>query len=131
AVAPEPMHAPLEAPEHTGAHAIGVLAAGRLRHAPGYDGRDITDYVALARLRYAAHLQRATDLPVLVSGGSVGRNDDADADGRPYALADAMAAALREDFGVPVKWIEARSRDTGENASCSAALLRAAGIKRI
>jgi uncharacterized SAM-binding protein YcdF (DUF218 family) len=42
-----------------------------------------------------------------------------------------MAEALREDFGVPVKWIEGRSRDTGENAAYSAALLRADGVKRI
>lgn len=127
-VAPlEGMTAPLQAPERSGAQAIVVLAAGRLRDAPEYGGRDIPDYTALARLRYAAHLQRTTGLPVLVSGGSVGRNDD----DRPDALADAMAAALREDFGVPVKWIEGRSRDTAENAACSAALLHAAGIKRI
>jgi uncharacterized SAM-binding protein YcdF (DUF218 family) len=42
-----------------------------------------------------------------------------------------MAAALREDFGVPVKWVEGRSRDTGENAAFSAALLRADGVNRI
>jgi len=42
-----------------------------------------------------------------------------------------MAAALRDDFGVPARWIEGRSRDTAENASFSAALLRADGVKRI
>jgi uncharacterized SAM-binding protein YcdF (DUF218 family) len=131
-VAPlERMTAPLHAPERAGAQAIVVLAAGRLRHAPEYGGRDIPDYIALARLRYAAHLQRATGLPVLVSGGNGASGVDPDVDDRAYTKADAMAAALREDFGVPVKWIEPRSRDTFENAAYSAALLRADGVKRI
>ena len=119
----ERMTAPLRAPERAGAQAIVVLTSGRLRRAPEYGDRDIPDYVALARMRYAAHLQRRTGLPVLVSGG-LAKDGDA-------SLADGMALALREDFGVPVKWIEARSRDTGENAAFSAALLRADGVKRI
>lgn len=124
----ERMTVPLRSPERAGAQAIVVLAAGRLRDAPEYGGRDIPDYTALARVRYAAHLQRRTALPILVSGGSAGTPAP---DERPYSLADAMAVALREDFGVPVKWIEARSRDTGENAAFSAALLRADGIRRV
>lgn len=131
-VAPlERMTAPLHAPERAGAQAIVVLAAGRLRQAPEYGGRDIPDYIALARLRYAAHLQRLTGLPVLVSGGNGSSGTDPDADDRAYTKADAMAVALSVDFGVPVRWIERRSRDTGENASYSAALLRADGIHRI
>jgi len=127
-VAPlENMTAPLLAPERASAQAIVVLAAGRLQRAPEYGGRDIPDYTALARLRYAAHLQRRTALPVLVSGG-VGAGADRRA---RSALGDAMAAALREDFGVPVRWIEGRSRDTSENAAYSAAMLRADGVKRI
>ncbi len=127
-VAPlEDMTAPLIAPERAAAQAIVVLAAGRLQRAPEYGGRDIPDYTALARLRYAAHLQRRTALPVLVSGG-IGAGADRNAG---TALGDAMAAALREDFGVPVRWIEGRSRDTSENAAYSAAMLRAAGVKRI
>lgn len=129
-VAPlERMTAPVQAPGRAGAQAIVVLAAGRLRRAPEYDGRDIPDYIALARLRYAAHLQRQTGLPVLVSGGSGSSNADADA--RRYSEADGMAAALREDFGVPVKWLEGRSRDTAENAAFSAAILHADGVQRI
>ena len=50
----EQLTAPLQVVHNTGAQAIVVLAAGRLRDAPEYDGRDIPDYVALARLRYAA-----------------------------------------------------------------------------
>jgi uncharacterized SAM-binding protein YcdF (DUF218 family) len=123
-VAPlERLTAPLTAPERAGAQAIVVLAAGRVRRAPEYGDRDIPDYVALARLRYAAHLQRRTGLPLLVSGGNAGD--------RGYAEADGMAAALREDFGVPVQWLEGRSGDTAENAAFSAAILRADGIHRI
>ena len=131
-VAPlERLSSPLLAPERAGAQAIVVLAAGRLRHAPEYGDRDIPDYIALARLRYAARLQRSTGLPVLVSGGNGASGVDPEANDRAYTKADAMAAALREDFGVPVKWIEGQSRDTGENAAYSAVLLRADGIKRI
>lgn len=124
----ERMTAPLQVPERAGAQAIVVLAAGRLRAAPEYGGRDIPDYTALARLRYAAHLQRRTGLPILVSGGFAGKPIAGD---RYYSLADAMATALQEDFGVPVAWVERRSRDTGENASYSAALLRVGGIRRV
>lgn len=121
----------LLAPAKAGAQAIVVLAAGRVAHAPEYGGRDIPDYVTLARLRYAAHLQRMTGLPILVSGGNGSSGIDPDKDDRAYTKAAAMAAALREDFGVPVKWIEGGSRDTAENARYSAALLQADGIRRI
>ncbi len=131
-VAPlERLSEPLRVPERAGAQAIVVLSAGRLRDAPEYGDRDIPDYVALARLRYAAHLQRRTGLPVLVSGGHAGKRVEPDARSRAYTLADAMATALREDFGVPVRWIESRSRNTGENAALSAALLRKDGVTRI
>ena len=127
----EAMTAPLLAPERAGAQAIVVLAAGRLRRAPEYGGRDIPDYLALARLRYAAHLQRRTGLPVLVSGGTGIKGLRSGAPGPAYALADAMAAALHEDFGVPVRWLESRSRDTAENAACSAEMLHKDGVRRI
>lgn len=121
----EQLTAPLQVVHNTGAQAIVVLAAGRLRDAPEYGGRDIPDYVALARLRYAARLQRATKLPVLVTGGN-GLADDAS-----WSKADAMAAALRDDFGVPVKWVEGKSRNTAENAAFSAATLRPDAVKRV
>jgi len=122
---------PLRAPESVGAQAIVVLAAGRLQDAPEYGERDIPDYTALARLRYAAHLQRRTGLPLLVSGGNGSSGADPRPEDRAYTKADAMATALREDFGVPVQWVEGQSRDTGENASFSAALLRKDGVKRV
>lgn len=124
----ERLATPLRAPERAGAQAIVVLAAGRMKAAPEYGGRDIPDYVALGRIRYAAHLQRRTQLPILVSGGTAGTPPPGE---RPYSLGEGMATALREDFGVPVRWIEGRSRDTGQNAAYSAALLRADGVQRI
>jgi uncharacterized SAM-binding protein YcdF (DUF218 family) len=127
----EQLTKPLARPESAGAQAIVVLAAGRLRSAGEYDNRDIPDHTALARLRYGAHLQRRTGLPILVTGGNGGSGVDPARIDMGYTKADAMARALREDFGVPVKWIERRSRDTGENAIYSNVLLRPAGIKRI
>jgi len=129
-VAPlERMTAPLLAPERAGAQAIVVLAAGRMQDAPEYGGRDIPDYVALARLRYAAHLHRRTRLPILASGG-IGLSDP-QKQATALSLGDALAIALREDFGVPVKWVERQSRTTLENADYSAAMLRADGVTRI
>ena len=131
-VAPlERLTKPLQAPERAGAQAIVVLAAGRLTNAPEYDGRDIPDLIALARLRYGAHLARRTRLPVLVTGSNGASGFDPAPGERAWSKAHAMAAALQGDFGVPVRWIEPRARDTNENGTYSAALLRADGVKRI
>jgi uncharacterized SAM-binding protein YcdF (DUF218 family) len=73
-------------------------------------------------VRYGARLARETGLPVLVSGGSVR--------GAPPE-AFLMRNVLVREFGVPVRWIEARSRNTHENAVNSAVLLKASGIARV
>jgi uncharacterized SAM-binding protein YcdF (DUF218 family) len=127
----ERMTTPLQAQALAQAQAIVVLAAGRVQRAPEYGERDIPDYLALARVRYAAHLQRRSGLPVLVTGGNGASGVDPATNDRAYTKADAMATALREDFGVPVRWIETRARDTAENAAYSAALLRRDGVRRI
>jgi len=44
------------------------------------------------------------------------------------SLAALMSKALAEDFNVPVGWREDRSRNTFENASFSAEILRQAGV---
>ena len=103
------------------AQAIVVLGGGSYPSAPEYGG-DTVSGATLERLRYAARLQRASGLPVLVTGG-------APFGGRPEGVA--MAQSLTEDFGVPVRWVESASRDTAENAAMSAALLKAAGVSRI
>ena len=108
-----------------GAEAIVVLTAGRLENSPEYGGKDIPNYVALARLRYAAKLQRETGLPLLVSGG-YGKTDD-----RDESLATSAALVLQEDFATPVTWTEDRSTNTAQNAAFSAAILKKAGVRRI
>jgi uncharacterized SAM-binding protein YcdF (DUF218 family) len=103
--------------------AIVVLGADRVRNAPEYGG-DTVDDQSLRRVRYAARLARASGLPVLVSGGTVFGNAS-------KSIADVMADALREDFGVTPRWVEGASRNTAENARYSAELLARDGIRRV
>lgn len=123
----EAMTKPLTPGDAVGSNgqAIVVLAAGLLRNAPEYGDLNIPDYVALARLRYAARLQHETGLPLLVTGG------DRFADGVQQTLAAGMARAMREDFRTPVEWVEDASRTTQENATFSARILRANRIDHI
>lgn len=102
--------------------AIVVLGAGTYHHAPEY-GRDTVNARGMVRLRYAARLHRATGKPIIVTGGSP--------EGAPRSEAEHMVATLKEDLGVPVKWIEDRSRTTLENARYSYALLSQAGVHTV
>lgn len=77
--------------------------------------------LTLERLAEAARQQRRLGLPILVSGGPP--------DHPETSLAALMSKALAEDFNVPVEWREDRSRNTFENASFSAAILRQAGVR--
>jgi uncharacterized SAM-binding protein YcdF (DUF218 family) len=103
------------------AQAIVILGGGSSYAAPEYGG-DTVSRATLQRLRYGARLAREARLPLLVTGG-------APFGGR--AEAESMREALEMDFGVKVRWIETASRNTAENASLSAPLLKAAGITRI
>lgn len=100
--------------------AIVILGAGTVDNLVDYDGQTVSA-LALERLRAGARLAKAAARPVLVSGGVVWH-------GAPEAVL--MAEALAE-YGVPVRWVEPRSRDTADNARESAALLGAAGIRRV
>lgn len=123
-VAPlENLTQPLASRELPAVQAIVVLGNGRIGGAPEYGGRDSPGLTTLARLRYAAHLQRASGLPLLVSGGSP--------DGAAESEAAVMARSLREDFGVPVRWLEQDSDNTAENARYAAQQLRDDGIRRV
>jgi uncharacterized SAM-binding protein YcdF (DUF218 family) len=104
------------------AEVIVVLGSGREEADPAW-GSDQPSVTAIERLRYAARLHRASELPILISGGLHY--------GQPPSEAALMAEALQRDFAVSTRWQEARSRTTWENAQFSAELLRAQGVKRV
>ncbi len=70
---------------------------------------------SLSRLRYAAHLARESQLPVLLTGFE----------------APAMASTFIQDFGIDAKWTEKMSHDTNENARFSQDLLQKEGVNKI
>ncbi len=113
--------APINAETLRRAQAIVILGGGSYYAAPEYGG-DTVGSASLVRARYGAKLARETGLPVLVTSGSP-------LGGR--AEADSMREVLEKEFGVRVRWTETKSRDTEENASMSAPLLKANGITRV
>jgi uncharacterized SAM-binding protein YcdF (DUF218 family) len=112
---------PLDVERAKDAQAIVILGGGIRRHAAEYAG-DTLGHLTLERVRYGARLARMTRLPVLVTGGSVFA-------GEPEATL--MREALEREFGVSVRWTEAESRNTHENAVRSAQILSAARVGRV
>jgi uncharacterized SAM-binding protein YcdF (DUF218 family) len=112
---------PIDIERASAAQAIVILGGGTRRNAPEYGG-DTLGQLTLERVRYGARVARLTRLPILVSGGSV-------LGGEPEAKL--MQQSLQSEFGVEVRWIEDRSRNTHENALRSSEILRAAGISRV
>ena len=114
---------PVPNPKMVDAQAIVILGGGRSFAAPEDGNRDQPGSQTLARLRHGARLHRLTGLPVLVSGGAPDRGGESEA--------AVMARALREDFQIPVRWIEDTSENTAQNAAHAATMLREAGIDRV
>jgi uncharacterized SAM-binding protein YcdF (DUF218 family) len=104
-----------------GADAIVILAGGRRSYAPEFDGETV-NALSLERIRYGARLARRSGLPVMVSGGAPNGGT---------AEGELMKTSLGEDFGVAVRWVESRSRDTRENADYCAAVMLPTGHRRI
>ena len=96
------------------AQAIVVLGAGTNYDAPEFGGLDAIGHNGLVRARYAAYLHRQSSLPILVAGGAPhgGRTE-----------AEAMRDVLEKEFQVAVRWQEARSHNTAENARYSQEIL--------
>lgn len=103
------------------AQAIVVLTAEQ-RPRPEFGGLG-PGPLSLERLRYGAYLAKRTRLPVLIAGGDPG------SEGAP--LADTLASALQESFGVKATWRERRSLNTVGNAQDSAEILKAQGVERV
>lgn len=119
--------AEIEALTRTPAHvrtAIVVLGGGVEAVAPEY-GQPTLTAASVERLRYGLWLGRRTGWPVAFSGGA--------GHAQPGAPAEAAVAAriAAQEFNRPLRWTEAASRDTRENALRTVPLLRAAGIERI
>lgn len=102
--------------------AIVVLGGSTYFSAPEYGGDTVKGSV-LERLRYAAHLHRALQKPILVTGGTP--------EGNATSEARLMREVLQRDFQVPVQWAEEASNNTLENARASFLMLNAAGVRNI
>ncbi len=96
----------------------GIKESGQ-EYGAGYEPGDRT----AKRIRYAAKLARETGLPILVSGGKPRHYETTEA--------EVMASRLYQDFGLTVRWLEKRSRNTAENARYSQVLLKSDGVERI
>jgi uncharacterized SAM-binding protein YcdF (DUF218 family) len=116
--------------KNSGAQAVVVLGGGIDATPPEWASvaqKSQLTMDAFERLRYGAHLARETGLPLAYSGG-VGWA----AEGF-YTEAEATVAAAQSqrELGVPVRYVEARSRDTRENARESWALLSKQNITQV
>jgi uncharacterized SAM-binding protein YcdF (DUF218 family) len=112
---------PLDLSRLTTTQAIVVTGGGVRTRAPEYGGQTMAQ-LTLERARYGAYLAKKTGLPVLVTGGVLRR---ATAEG------ELMRNALQQEYGVPVRWAELKSRNTRENAHFTAAVLLPEGVTRI
>lgn len=97
-----------------------VLGGGRDLYAPEYGMSNLTP-ISMERLRYALWLGRAN------------RPSSGVHPGAPEGATEAEIAAriAAREFGRPLNWVEGQSRDTGENAGRTLALLAPEGIERI
>ncbi len=104
------------------AQAIVVLGGGRNLGAPEWGGETVNDYT-LRRARYGVRLARETALPVYVSGGKP--------TGGQLAEGTLMRDLIAREFNSPVRWVEAASETTREQAQMAALDLKPQQISRI
>ncbi len=113
----------IDAATTSNAQAIVLLSGAIYVAAPEYGNLDSVMPGTLARMQYAAWLKRQTQLPLLVSGGSVYGNS--------APIAEVMARVLHDELSTVVTWSETNSRNTEENAKYTADMLTPQNIKRI
>lgn len=102
--------------------AIVVLGGGSRRGALDAPDGETVNSRTLERLVAGARVQRATGLPILVSGGTPPASQ------RPEA---ALMARTLDELGGSARWVESASADTAENATGTRNALAAHGIRRI
>ena len=106
--------------------AIVVLGGGIYPQAPEY-GEAQPGPATAARLRYGVWLARQTGLPVAFTGGS----GWAASSSSGSSEAEVAGRVAQQDYGITLRWLEAKSRDTAENARELTPILRRDGIARI
>ncbi len=119
-----PQAAPIRPAQLAQAQAIVVLGGGIVAKAPDYGVAQPSAYT-LARLRYGAMLARRSGKPLAFAGG-VGW-----AAGDDFPSEAEVARRTLQEFGVDLRWADARSRDTAENAGRMRELLAREGIARV
>lgn len=105
--------------------AVLVLGGGVRRLAPEF-GAGVPTATTAERLAYGVWLARRTGWPLGFTGGIGWTATELK---QPEAQTIARVAA--EDYGLPLRWAEASSRDTRENAAHTLPVLAAAGVKQV
>lgn len=106
--------------DYRSAQAI-VLLGGGVRDSKELFAKLATNQVATERVRYAAFLQRETQLPLLITGSAANGTSEA----------KVMADELAQFYQVPTEWLEQKAKTTKENALFSRNILEKQGIQRI
>ena len=102
------------------AQAIIILGGGRYADQPEYNS-DIISTASLERLRYGAYLHKKTGLPILVTAVSPY--------GESISEAELMRKTLEQEFGIKVRWVDRKARNTQENGTYSREILNKENIQ--
>jgi uncharacterized SAM-binding protein YcdF (DUF218 family) len=124
---PPPPAATIELLRETRVQAIVILGGGVNEKVAEYGGAPRLSLPSAERLHYGLWLAHQLQVPVAFSGG-VGWL----AQGLQRVTEGATARRqAMEEYGVTLRWVEERSRDTVENARLISPMLRKDGITRI
>ena len=104
------------------ADALVVLGGGKRAFSPEFN-HDTASEFTLERIRYGAWIAKRTGLPLIVSGGRLGK------EGR--TIAEMMQEILQKEFVVIVDHVESTSRNTYENARYTAEKLKENKMQKI
>jgi uncharacterized SAM-binding protein YcdF (DUF218 family) len=107
--------------------AIVVLGGGLLPDAPEYGGSAQPSPSTAERLRYGVWLARQSGLPLAFTGGAGWAVEGM----KPATEAEVAQRVALQDYGFSVRWTEAASRDTMDNARLLTPLLQQGGVQRI
>ncbi|HEY9109820.1 MAG TPA: YdcF family protein [Roseateles sp.] len=123
---PKPLLATQIAAMRGQSHGAVLVLGGGVRHlAPEY-GKGAPNNITAERLAYGVFLARRSGWPLGYSGGIGWMAREL-----KQSEASIVARVAAEDYGLPLRWAEGRSRDTRENAANTLPLLAQAGVKQV